>query len=608
MNFLSFSQPSIISECVSSHRSTLQLPVVCSTDSSLTTDDLLTTLSFDPSSTSISISTSTSTSTSTPNSISTSSTDAFFQSSPTTINSTSSSTSTFDQDPLNSLLENSQHIPKDMINSFSPEYTWDDASCSPTFSNFSLQTTSDDSVVHSTAVATTASVVVGGAGTVTSTATATGAGAGAGAATATATATAVTAVENNFLSSPALPLMVHQPSPELIQSLQMVPPLSTSAPSPPPTQLSSSFFYGNSTIDLTFGQPIHSLPGYPNIDSSISSSINNHNMTLNNNNNNNNINNNVLFSEVVNTATPIPISQGQLFSTFSDNYDDASTDVSIYVPPIEGTFLDSRKNATSFIDPTCYIVDQLTLPNPASLLETSSFAPQQHLSSASTLFAETRATTPINDCYSSSCAPSPCAPINININNNPITPQPQQITNLTPTIPTTTSCHNNNNNSNNNNNNNNNHNHTHGELDHNGRPPRKFTKRRYRCNHCDATFFHTCIDEYVQHVLDAEAESSRSAVGRIYKCDDPTCPWAHIGFTRKLEKKRHMDRKHKPPRYECRYWTQSGTEAFPEAGRCASRWHADIGSRRRHETNVHGRPWDDTCALKARENKARNKL
>lgn len=134
-------------------------------------------------------------------------------------------------------------------------------------------------------------------------------------------------------------------------------------------------------------------------------------------------------------------------------------------------------------------------------------------------------------------------------------------------------------------------------LDHNGRPPRKFTKRRYTCSHCEEVFHHTHIEDYAEHIDAAEAELGVAAVGRVFKCEIATCPWHRIGFTRKLERKRHMDRKHEPPRYQCRYWMAAaavagGRERLTGAGRCSSRWHADIGSRRRHETSVHGEPWD----------------
>ncbi|KAK7204555.1 hypothetical protein BZA70DRAFT_281108 [Myxozyma melibiosi] len=118
-------------------------------------------------------------------------------------------------------------------------------------------------------------------------------------------------------------------------------------------------------------------------------------------------------------------------------------------------------------------------------------------------------------------------------------------------------------------------------VDYNGRRRRIYTKTQFACNHCPRKFSIKDMDEYARHVEEFNIQ-------REFKCPEPSCPWAKIGFQRKLEKDRHFTRKHGVPKYECRFWAGPGKEKFPGAKVCTTQWHADSGNRTRHEKSVHG--------------------
>jgi hypothetical protein len=125
-------------------------------------------------------------------------------------------------------------------------------------------------------------------------------------------------------------------------------------------------------------------------------------------------------------------------------------------------------------------------------------------------------------------------------------------------------------------------------LDFNGRKPRQWANRRYRCSHCNLSFLDKDLELYALHV--EEVESRKGGIQltrRKYKCPEKQCPWHRIGFFRKLEAQKHFARKHGVPQFECRYWSETG-EKYPGCGVCTTRWHADSGNRTRHEQAIHG--------------------
>ncbi|KAA8915737.1 hypothetical protein TRICI_002119 [Trichomonascus ciferrii] len=125
-------------------------------------------------------------------------------------------------------------------------------------------------------------------------------------------------------------------------------------------------------------------------------------------------------------------------------------------------------------------------------------------------------------------------------------------------------------------------------LDYNGRKPRKWRNRKYKCSHCGISFLDQDLHLYAQHIEEIEKEKGGIAVSkRKYKCAHPSCPWHKIGFVRKLEAQKHYVRKHGVPQFECRFWSENG-EKYPGCGVCTTRWHADSGNRSRHEHAIHG--------------------
>lgn len=129
------------------------------------------------------------------------------------------------------------------------------------------------------------------------------------------------------------------------------------------------------------------------------------------------------------------------------------------------------------------------------------------------------------------------------------------------------------------------------KLDRNGRKQRIWTKRTYKCNHCELVFPHADLSEFASHISSLEKVHGVDKIGRKFKCLCHDCEWHHIGFVRKLEREKHFKRKHGNPDIQCRYWAGKGKEAFKGAKPCTTRWHTDCGNRRRHEIAVHGRPW-----------------
>ena len=157
------------------------------------------------------------------------------------------------------------------------------------------------------------------------------------------------------------------------------------------------------------------------------------------------------------------------------------------------------------------------------------------------------------------------------------------------------------------------------ELDINGRKPRQWRNRKYRCSHCTLVFFDRDLALYARHIekVEAEYEAYRNSShgghgnnsggggpepsGRKFKCPEPTCPWSKIGFVRKLEQQKHYTRKHGNPTFECRFWCPDGKEKFPGCRVCTTHWHADSGNRLRHERAVHGVVWSETYASQVRQ-------
>lgn len=139
------------------------------------------------------------------------------------------------------------------------------------------------------------------------------------------------------------------------------------------------------------------------------------------------------------------------------------------------------------------------------------------------------------------------------------------------------------------------------ELDRNGRKPRVWRKRTYRCNHCDLVFPHKDLGAFAQHIHELEQQHGVDKICRKYKCPVDDCEWHFIGFTRKLEREKHFKRKHGRPDIQCGYWAGEGEEAFPGAKPCTTRWHTDCGNKRRHEIAIHGKPWTKECEIKAKK-------
>lgn len=125
-------------------------------------------------------------------------------------------------------------------------------------------------------------------------------------------------------------------------------------------------------------------------------------------------------------------------------------------------------------------------------------------------------------------------------------------------------------------------------LDYNGRKPRKWRNRKYKCSHCGKYFLDQDLHLYAQHIEEIEKQKNGISISkRKYKCAHPSCPWHKIGFVRKLEAQKHYVRKHGVPQLECRFWSPNG-EKYPGCGICTTRWHADSGNRSRHEHAIHG--------------------
>lgn len=155
------------------------------------------------------------------------------------------------------------------------------------------------------------------------------------------------------------------------------------------------------------------------------------------------------------------------------------------------------------------------------------------------------------------------------------------------------------------------------QYDCNGRKPRKWKNRKYKCSHCNLVFYDRDLDLYAKHIKkvetathddDPHAPTGTNASGRRFKCPDTNCPWHLIGFVRKLEQQKHHNRKHSNPTFECRFWQPNGMELFPGSGPCTTRWHADSGNRLRHERAVHGMVWSEETAVRAEEHHANNSI
>lgn len=139
------------------------------------------------------------------------------------------------------------------------------------------------------------------------------------------------------------------------------------------------------------------------------------------------------------------------------------------------------------------------------------------------------------------------------------------------------------------------------QLDRNGRKPRVWRKRTYKCNHCNLVFPHADLASFAKHIRDLEYSFGVETICRKYKCTEKSCEWHYIGFTRKLEREKHFKRRHGRPDIQCSYWAGEGKEAFPGAKPCSTRWHTDCGNKRRHEIAVHGEAWTKESEAKARK-------
>lgn len=130
------------------------------------------------------------------------------------------------------------------------------------------------------------------------------------------------------------------------------------------------------------------------------------------------------------------------------------------------------------------------------------------------------------------------------------------------------------------------------QLDYNGRKPRQWRNRKYRCSHCNLTFYDRELASYADHIMQVERDHGSS--GRRFKCTEPTCHWSKIGFVRKLEQQKHFIRKHGSPTFECRFWSPNGKEKYKGYRVCTTHWHADSGNRLRHERAVHRTVWSES--------------
>lgn len=157
------------------------------------------------------------------------------------------------------------------------------------------------------------------------------------------------------------------------------------------------------------------------------------------------------------------------------------------------------------------------------------------------------------------------------------------------------------------------------QLDCNGRKPRQWRNRKYKCSHCSLVFFDRDLALYAAHIEKVEqmhkssrssssttgqpsanSKKSDSGSGRKFKCPEASCPWSRIGFVRKLEQQKHFTRKHGNPSFECRFWSPDGREKFPGCRACTTHWHADSGNRLRHERAVHGAVWKEVFEAQAK--------
>lgn len=132
-------------------------------------------------------------------------------------------------------------------------------------------------------------------------------------------------------------------------------------------------------------------------------------------------------------------------------------------------------------------------------------------------------------------------------------------------------------------------------LDYNGKPFKNWSKRKYKCNHCDLEFLHADLEQFALHVerLECGVDGAERATRR-FKCEEPACIWSRIGFTRKLESQKHYIRKHGEPNIRCPFAHEDEEENHEmglemAAGKtvCGTPWHADKGSLKRHLSQVH---------------------
>jgi hypothetical protein len=130
------------------------------------------------------------------------------------------------------------------------------------------------------------------------------------------------------------------------------------------------------------------------------------------------------------------------------------------------------------------------------------------------------------------------------------------------------------------------------QLDYNGRKPRQWRNRKYRCSHCNLIFYDRELASYAAHIMQVERDHGTS--GRRFKCTEPSCHWSKIGFVRKLEQQKHFTRKHGNPTFECRFWSPDGKEKYKGYRVCTTHWHADSGNRLRHERAVHRTVWNES--------------